>query len=67
MTFGERLASARQDRGWTQADLAARLGVAESQILHWELYSLPDLMEFRSLVLALGCSADWLLGVEGGK
>ena len=67
MTFGERLTSARKDRGWTQAELAKRIGVLESQILHWELYSLPDLMEFRSLVLALGCSADWLLGVEDGK
>ena len=35
-TLGQRLRTARQWRGLSQADLAASLGVAKLTVLHWE-------------------------------
>ncbi|NJN00330.1 MAG: helix-turn-helix transcriptional regulator [Aquincola sp.] len=35
-TLGQRLRTARQRRGLSQADLAASLGVAKLTVLHWE-------------------------------
>ena len=34
--FGSRLAALRQDRGWTQADLAERLGVTVKMVTYYE-------------------------------
>lgn len=36
MLAGSLIIKLRKQRGWTQADLAARLNVAESAIGHWE-------------------------------
>jgi len=34
--IGQRIASARRARGWTQTELAARLGVTRSAVAQWE-------------------------------
>lgn len=36
MTYGERIRSARKARGWTQRELAERLGVARASVGEWE-------------------------------
>lgn len=36
MTLGELIKAARQRRGWTQDDLAKRLGVERSYVSQWE-------------------------------
>ncbi len=36
MTWAERVKALRQRRGWSQSELARRLGVQESQVSRWE-------------------------------
>jgi transcriptional regulator with XRE-family HTH domain len=70
--FGDRLKQARSARGLSQADLAAALQasgieVTQSAVSYWESgKNLPMLDAFVALTAALGVSADWLLGVDGG-
>jgi len=42
-TYGEQLRAARLDAGWTQKQLATKLGISQSRISGWERwsYSLP--------------------------
>lgn len=71
--FGDRLKQARSARGLSQADLAAALlattaiDVTQSAVSYWESgKNLPTLDAFVALTRALGVSADWLLGIDGG-
>ena len=71
--FGDRLKQARSARGLSQADLAAALArssageVTQSAVSYWESgKNLPTLDAFAALTQALGVSADWLLGIDGG-
>ncbi len=71
--FSERLKQARSARGLSQADLAAALAqssageVTQSAVSYWESgKNLPTLDAFAALTQALGVSADWLLGLDGG-
>jgi transcriptional regulator with XRE-family HTH domain len=60
--FGERLASLRQERGLTQAELAGRVGVHPSQVHRYEAGSAePTLGVLRGLALALQVSTDSLV------
>lgn len=36
MTLGEKIRRLRRDRGWTQAEFAAQVGVHERHVLRWE-------------------------------
>lgn len=65
-TFGDRVAAAREARGYSQGDLARKLGVKQHTIEGWE----DDLSEPRAsrLNLMAGClnvSLMWLLNGEG--
>jgi transcriptional regulator with XRE-family HTH domain len=67
--FSERLKQARSARGLSQADLATALAgeVTQSAVSYWESgKNLPTLDAFVALTRALGVSADWLLGIDGG-
>lgn len=70
MTFGERLAEAREDMDWSQKDLAQRLNQDQSTVAKWETGdSRPrDLAEigFRASHL-LGVNPSWLIVGEGAK
>jgi transcriptional regulator with XRE-family HTH domain len=61
-TAGQRIRRARENRGWTQQDLADRLGISRASISQWEsnLYR-PGREAIRALVKVLGKSQDWLL------
>ncbi len=63
--IGARLASLRKERGITQVDLAAALGVSQPVISEYESGSIPLRAE-QLLVLArlLRVSADVLLGLK---
>lgn len=37
VALGQRLAQLRKDRGWTQHELAAKLGVAQQTLAHYEV------------------------------
>ena len=71
--FADRLKQARNARGLSQADLAAALHlsgaveVTQSAVSYWESgKNQPTLDAFVALTRALGVSADWLLGIDGG-
>lgn len=50
-TFGQRIAAARVRRGWTQKELAARLGVGRRTLQRWEVdEEIPQLRAFAALV-----------------
>lgn len=65
--LGTRLREAREKQGWTQPELARRMGLSEAygylQISHWE--NGRKAMSATNLVRAadaLGASVDWLTG-----
>lgn len=60
--FHQRLRLIREVRGMSQADLAKASGINPTQIAHFEGGKRqPSLDNFRALVLALRCTADYLL------
>lgn len=64
-TFGKRLAAARRDAGFTQQELADRVGVTQRIVAYWERESVGLKAEqLVALATALGTSVDALLGRE---
>ena len=64
--FAERLRQARQRCGWSQTELGKRSGVHHMAISRLERGDKKDVTggTLRKLAVALGVSADWLLGIE---
>ncbi|NAZ37206.1 helix-turn-helix domain-containing protein [Rubellimicrobium sp. CFH 75288] len=65
--FRQRLATAMEQRGLTQAALARAVGVDRStvsQLLSGDLPRLPNVHVAAGAAEALGVSADWLLGLS---
>lgn len=71
--IGKRIAESRRNAGFTQEELANRLGVTPQALSKWEKgASSPDLEMLTSLCDILGVSADYLVGkkktiVENGN
>ncbi|MBV1777401.1 helix-turn-helix domain-containing protein [Burkholderiaceae bacterium DAT-1] len=62
MSFPERLASIRKERGFTQQQMADKIGMHISQLKRYESgSSQPTIDVFRRIALALNVSADMLL------
>lgn len=62
--FGEILAELRQDRAWTQRQLAEQLHVSVGTISNYENNNhLPDVEKFMELAALFGVSTDYLLGL----
>ncbi|AYB39712.1 helix-turn-helix domain-containing protein [Brevibacillus laterosporus] len=63
MTLGEKLKSLREQKGWTQAQVANKLGVSSQVISNYERdYRSPDKEMLPLISNVFGCSLDWLLG-----
>lgn len=64
MHLGQRLKTLREDRGWSQNELARRAGVHGVSISRWERGERTEitLSQFVKLADALGVSLDDLLG-----
>lgn len=63
--IAERIKELRQARGWTQADLARRLGVTRNGVNSWEQWlSMPSPASLVDLARLFSVSTDYLLGVE---
>jgi transcriptional regulator with XRE-family HTH domain len=62
--IGEKIAARRQQLGWSQTDLAQRIGIAPSRISEFEsgLKTDCNLSTAKRLARALGCSIDYLAG-----
>jgi len=63
LSFPERLKSARDLRGWSQAELAERAKMPPSSIAHFETGSRkPSFDTLKKLANALEVTTDYLLG-----
>ncbi len=66
--FGTRLKAIRQERGYTQKQLAGFLGVTEQAVSKYERgNSYPDIEVLSGIAEVLDCSLDYLLQHEQGK
>jgi flagellar biosynthesis component FlhA len=66
--FGDKLANARKEKGYTQEELAKRLGVTPQAVSKWERgLGYPDLELLYFICEVLECSADNLLQIELNK
>ena len=60
--LGMRLASARQNKGFTQQDIATRFSLNKATVSAWETgRGIPDALTLRDLAKLYGVSADSLL------
>lgn len=64
-TAGERIRIAREYKRLTPAELAAKVPCSERSVQGWESGSAkPKYEQIAGLALALGVSADYLLGIQ---
>ena len=62
-TFGRSLKELRKNKGLTQEELAAAVGVYKTTIGHWERgICFPDILVASDLADILGVSLDTLVG-----
>lgn len=62
MTLGEKLQRLRRARGWTQEQLAERMGVSRQSLSKWESdAALPDTANVIALADLFGVTTDYLL------
>lgn len=63
--ISEKVKDLRQARGWTQAELARRMGITRNGINSWEQgLSMPSPSSLVELAKIFSVSTDYLLGVE---
>lgn len=62
MTLGDKLLHLRQARGWSQEELAEKLGVSRQSISKWETgASVPELAKIPEIAGCFGVTTDYLL------
>ncbi len=62
--FGQNLRRAREEAGFTQAELADELGVRQKDISRWERnVQTPNVITFRKICIILNTSADYILSL----
>lgn len=60
----ERIKNLREKRGFTQTELAHRLGITRSSVNAWEMgISVPSTQYLVELAAIFGVSTDFLLGL----
>ena len=61
----ERIKALREGCGWTQSELAKRLGITRSSVNAWEMgLSVPSTQYIVELVNLFKISSDFLLGID---
>jgi transcriptional regulator with XRE-family HTH domain len=65
MRLGERIRERRMELGWTQEELAYRLGVRQTVVCRFELGMVksPNVVMLRQLARTLKVTTDWLVGM----
>ncbi|MDE7163537.1 MAG: helix-turn-helix domain-containing protein [Clostridia bacterium] len=65
MSIGERIKEQRENNGWSQAELAEKLGITQDSISLWEKNRrIPNTPYIISLAKLFKISTDYLLGYE---
>lgn len=65
MSINKRIISLREKKNWSQKELARRININQSVMNRIESGERPVKdEELSKLAIALGCSADYLLGIE---
>ncbi len=65
MTLGRKIQKLRKDQGWTQEELASRLGVSAQAVSKWETdVSSPDISLLRPISEQFNVSVDELLNMD---
>lgn len=63
--IAEKIKALRDARGWTQADLARKLGITRNGVNSWEQgLSMPSPACLVDLAKVFSVSTDYLLGIE---
>lgn len=63
--IADRIRQLRENRCWTQSQLARALGITRSSVNAWELgISVPSTQYMVELASLFGVSTDYLLGLE---
>lgn len=63
--IAEKIKALREARGWTQADLARKLGITRNGVNSWEQgLSMPSPACLVDLAKVFSVSTDYLLGIE---
>ena len=67
-SFAEKLKKARNNTGFTQREVAAETGIAQSTIASYEIgRTEPDIESLGILVDFYGADANWILGTKGNN
>jgi len=65
-TFPSRLTSLLKERGITQAEFAARIGVTPQEVSYWKKGREPKFSVVKRTAEFLEVTTDYLLGANGG-
>lgn len=66
--LGVRIQELRNAHGWSQVELAKRLGVAKQTVSNWENENIqPSIEMLLRLSKIFGVTTDYLLGLENMK
>lgn len=62
-TMGERIRTLRESKGWTQQDLAERVGVSREAVSQWEIGPTKNIknVTFLALLKELGTTYEYLM------
>ncbi len=64
-TFGQRLVFAREQRNFTQKDLASKLGITPTRLNYWEKDKRePAIAMIKALAQILNVDTDFLIGLR---
>ena len=62
-TTGERIKRLRTAHGWSQRQLAERLGCVQASVCHWEMErSMPSLHRLQRIARLCDVPVAWLVG-----
>ena len=65
MSIGKNIKALREKKGWTQAELATRLGVSDKTVSSWEIdRTEPKMGKVEALALVLGCLKTDIIGED---
>ena len=64
-SIGKTIAALRKQYGWTQVELAEKLGVSDKAVSKWESNGgYPEVSQFPSIAKIFGVSIDYLMTGE---